>query len=71
MHDDDRLIELEVKQAFQDNLLQALNDTIARQQKEIDLLQQQIRLLYRQVTQQQPNNGATSFVPSDNIPPHY
>ena len=45
---ENRVEALEVRLAFQDELLDALNATVARQQKEIDLLQQQIRLLYQQ-----------------------
>ncbi|WP_199154451.1 MULTISPECIES: SlyX family protein [Chromobacterium] len=67
---ENRVEALEVRLAFQDELLDALNATVARQQKEIDLLQQQIRLLYQQFRSAQPDDGpATSL--RDEIPPHY
>ncbi len=65
---DTRLAELEVKLAFQDELLDALNATVARQQKEMELLQQQMRLLYQQLRSSQPDNGAGG---GHEIPPHY
>ncbi|AXE32608.1 SlyX protein [Chromobacterium phragmitis] len=67
---DNRMEALEVRLAFQDELLDALNATVARQQKEIDLLQQQIRLLYQQFRNAQPDDGPGAS-PRDDIPPHY
>ncbi|AVG15051.1 MULTISPECIES: SlyX family protein [Chromobacteriaceae] len=67
---ENRVEALEVRLAFQDELLDALNATVARQQKEIDLLQQQIRLLYQQFRSAQPDDGPGGS-PRDEIPPHY
>jgi SlyX protein len=64
-----RLDELEVRIAFQDDLLDALNRTVTRQQQELDLLQQQLRLLYQQI-RQDPGEGAAG-APANDIPPHY
>jgi SlyX protein len=69
MNIDDRLAELEVKLAFQDDLLDTLNLTVTRQQREIDLLQQQLRLLYQQWRSQDP--GQDPSAPQHEIPPHY
>ncbi|WP_301280442.1 SlyX family protein [Chromobacterium subtsugae] len=41
---------------------------MARQQKEMELLQQQMRLLYQQLRSSQPDNGAGG---GHEIPPHY
>ncbi|OWY37222.1 SlyX protein [Xenophilus sp. AP218F] len=68
---DNRLEALEVRLAFQDELLDALNATVARQQKELDLLQQQIRLLYQQFRNAQPDGSAPGHSLRDEIPPHY
>ncbi|MBN3002125.1 SlyX family protein [Chromobacterium alkanivorans] len=68
---DARLAEMEVKLAFQDELLDALNATVARQQKDMELLQQQMRLLYQQFRQAQPDDAASGLSPRDEIPPHY
>ncbi|RXZ44051.1 SlyX family protein [Crenobacter cavernae] len=63
-----RIDELEVRLAFQDELLDALNQTVARQQQELSLLQEQMRLLYRMLQNQEPGSpGATQH----EIPPHY
>lgn len=64
-----RLTELEVKLAFQDDLLDALNLTVSRQQQQIDLLQQQLRVLYRQLQSQQ--TGTAGVGTAQEIPPHY
>lgn len=64
-----RLTELEVKLAFQDDLLDALNLTVTRQQQQIDLLQQQLRLLYQQM--RSSNGGGDDTPAGHEIPPHY
>lgn len=64
-----RLTELEIKVALQDDLLDTLNLTIARQQQQIDLLQEQLRHLYRmQQAGSQPEEQRSL---RDDIPPHY
>ncbi len=64
-----RLTELEIKVALQDDLLDTLNLTIARQQQQIDLLQEQLRHLYRmQQAGSQPEEQRSL---RDEIPPHY
>lgn len=40
-----RLIELETRQAFQDDTLQTLNDVLVDQQRQIDRLQHQLQVL--------------------------
>lgn len=63
-----RLIELETRQAFQDDTLQTLNDVLIDQQRQIDRLQHQLGLLaarqealQTQLDQEQPEPP----------PPHY
>ncbi|MEW9897734.1 SlyX family protein [Chitinivorax sp. PXF-14] len=65
---EDRLTELEIKISFQEELLEALNETVIRQQQQLDLLQGQLRLLYQQI---KANSGITSGTPQQEIPPHY
>jgi SlyX protein len=64
----DRLTELETKLAFAEDLLETLNQTVIRQQGQIDTLQQQLRLLHQQVKDALPDDART---PRDEIPPHY
>ncbi len=63
-----RLTELESKLAFAEDLLETLNQTVVRQQGQIDSLQQQLRLLHQQLKDAVPDDART---PRDEIPPHY
>jgi SlyX protein len=63
-----RFTELETKLAFAEDLLETLNQTVARQQSQIDSLQQQLRLLHQQMKDAVPDEART---PRDEIPPHY
>jgi SlyX protein len=67
---EDRLTELEIKLAFQDDLLESLSQTVARQQQEIELLQAQMRLLYQQMNKANDGTGGSAG-PQHEIPPHY
>lgn len=64
----DRVSEVEIKLAYLDDLLDALNGTVYRQQQKIDLLTQAVAELRRHVRSADPGPGAD---PRDNIPPHY
>jgi len=63
-----RLNELEAKLSFAEDLLEALNRTVFRQQQQIDRLQQDIRALRQQLQDGAPGEAAS---PGDEIPPHY
>lgn len=63
-----RLEELETKLAFAEDLIETLNQTVIRQQRQMDSLQQQLRLLLQQLRDMQPDDGLT---PREEIPPHY
>ena len=65
---DARLTELETKLAFAEDLLETLNQTVVRQQDQIDSLQQQLRLLNDRLKDAWPDETRT---PRDEIPPHY
>jgi SlyX protein len=65
---EDRLNELEAKVAFAEDLVETLNQTVIRQQVQLDLLQQQIRLLHQQLQDAIPDDARA---PRDEIPPHY
>jgi len=64
----DRLTELESKLAFAEDLLETLNQTVVRQQGQIDSLQQQLRLLHERLQDAVPDEARTL---RDEIPPHY
>jgi SlyX protein len=63
-----RITELEVKLAFAEDLLETLNQTVFRQQEQIDRLQLEVRSLRQQMLQTQPAEQRSL---RDEIPPHY
>lgn len=68
-HDTDRrLTELEIKASFAEDLLDQLNQTIFRQQQQLDLLLREVAELRRQ----QPEGGSVGQRNlRDELPPHY
>jgi SlyX protein len=65
---DSRLNEIEAKLSLAEDLLDALNRTVFRQQQQLDRLQQDVRALRQQLQEAAPNESAS---PGDEIPPHY
>lgn len=63
-----RLDELEVKIVLADDMLDQLNQTIFRQQQQIDALAQEVRTLRKQLPQDRNTSGTTLL---DELPPHY
>ncbi|RIX45559.1 MAG: SlyX protein [Rhodocyclales bacterium GT-UBC] len=63
-----RIIELEIKASFAEDMLDELNRTIFRQQQQIDLLASEIKALRDQVRNTQPGEQRSL---RDEIPPHY
>ena len=52
-----RIVELEIKTAFQEDLLETLNGIVTRQEQQIDLLQKQFKALYQQMLSQGPGGN--------------
>lgn len=70
MNNDDRLMELEIKAAYQDDLLQALNKIVSTQQQQIQKLEATCQLLYERLNSlSAENSGNNSSI--DEVPPHY
>ena len=63
-----RLAEVEAKLALAEDLLDALNQTVFRQQAQLDLLQAQLRVLHRRLQEALPVEERDL---RDDIPPHY
>jgi SlyX protein len=63
-----RLNELESKMSLAEDLLDAINRTVFRQQQQIDQLQQDVRALRQQLQEAVPDEAGS---PGDQIPPHY
>lgn len=66
---EDRIIELEIKQAYQEDLIQALNQVVADQQKQIGKLEETCKLLYDKIKSLAQADGHSGAV--DERPPHY
>ena len=64
----DRLTALEIKACFNDDLLDALNQLVTRQQDQIDALVRELQRL-RQQAQASDHDGPRN--PRDDLPPHY
>jgi len=69
---DERIIELEIKVAYQDDLLQALNTVVSQQQQRLDRLEKTSELLNERIKSlshgQSEGQGDNS---GHEIPPHY
>ena len=63
-----RLTELEIKTGFAEDLLDRLNETVFRQQKQIELLTRELLGLREQLADAGP---AAPRSLRDDIPPHY
>lgn len=63
-----RLMELEIKASYAEDLLERLNETVYRQQQQIERLAREVTSLRRQLPE-----GATPVLSSlrDDLPPHY
>lgn len=66
--DEERLIELETRFAYQEETLRVLNDIVTRQQQQIDQLQQLCRQLIDRVARV---GDSIKTTPADEVPPHY
>ena len=68
----DRITELEIKLSLTEDMVEELNRTVFRQQEQLDLLQAQLRHLYRQMqNQSEAADTAAATTPRDESPPHY
>ncbi len=68
---EEKIIELEIKLAYQEDLLQDLNTVMGQQQEQILKLQEMCKLLNEKIaslSQSVPSAGVAS---AHEIPPHY
>lgn len=66
---DERLINIEIKIAYQEDLLETLNDTVYQQQKKLERLEAICEALARQVASLA--DSASQSSPLSERPPHY
>lgn len=63
--------DLQVRITFLDDLVEQLNDQVARQNAEIADLKKQMRLIYQRIESSDLSEGIAAFDPMTNRPPHY
>ena len=66
-----RITELEIQAALQEDVISSLNATVARLQETLDLQQAQLRLLYQRFQDKGANGEREAYSLRDEIPPHY
>ncbi|AXA66156.1 MULTISPECIES: SlyX family protein [Pseudomonas] len=66
---EERIADLEMRQAFQDDTIQTLNDIIVEQQRTLDRCAAQIRMLAERQAELQSAGGGG--MPDEAPPPHY
>lgn len=66
---EDRIAELEMKIAFQEQLLDELNQALVQQQFDMDKIHLQLRYLASKLKDMQPSNIASQA--EETPPPHY
>lgn len=66
---EERLIELETRLAYQEETLRVLNEVVTRQQRQIE----QLEITCRQLADRVARTADSVFkgTPADEVPPHY
>ncbi|MFL6719056.1 MAG: SlyX family protein [Burkholderiaceae bacterium] len=69
MMNEERLVDIEIKLARQEDLLDVLNNTVYRQQRRIDELEALCAALAKRIAESQQADGGQQS--AHEIPPHY
>ena len=69
MTTENRIEQLEMKVAFQDDNIEILNDEIFDQQRKLQILTEQVAYLVEKLKEAEPDNDGIDQV--DMRPPHY
>jgi SlyX protein len=64
---DERITNLEIKLSFTEDLIEKLNETVYKQQQQIEFLYRELKAIKEQASSGSP--GGSSL--KDEIPPHY
>jgi SlyX protein len=64
---DDRITNLEIKLSFAEDLIEKLNETVYKQQQQIEFLYRELKAIKEQASAS--GSGGASL--KDEIPPHY
>jgi len=65
---EDRITNLEVKLSFTEDLIDQLNQTIYKQQQQIEFLYRELKSIKEQASK---GDSLANSSPKDEIPPHY
>ena len=65
---EDRITNLEIKLSFTEDLIDQLNQTIYKQQQQIEFLYRELKSIKEQASS---GDGLSSNSQKDEIPPHY
>jgi SlyX protein len=65
---DERITNLEIKLSFTEDLIEKLNQTIYKQQQQIEFLYRELKAIKEQASS---SGGGGSGNLKDDIPPHY
>lgn len=65
---EDRITNLEIKLSFTEDLIDQLNQTVYKQQQQIEFLYRELKSIKEQASGE---GGAGSNSPKDEVPPHY
>jgi SlyX protein len=63
---ENRITNLEIKLSFTEDLIEKLNETVYKQQQQIEFLYRELKVVKEQAVS---NGGGSSL--KDEIPPHY
>jgi len=63
---DDRITNLEIKLSFSEDLIEKLNETVYKQQEQIEFLYRELKAI-----KEQASSGGGGASLKDDIPPHY
>lgn len=66
-----QLIELEVRFAYQEDLLNELNKVVAKQDAELLLVKEQMRVLLKRIEEISTPPAGSGSIETDERPPHY
>lgn len=64
---DDRITNLEIKLSFTEDLIEKLNETVYKQQQQIEFLYRELKAIKEQASSAGGGGGSLK----DEIPPHY
>jgi SlyX protein len=64
---DERITNLEIKLSFTEDLIEKLNETVYKQQQQIEFLYRELKVIKEQASSAGGGGGSLK----DEIPPHY